>query len=109
MMAPVLEEGAAGRKVYLPEPMTMVRYDGKEFYCTAAERGEISIEAAPNEVVFFILKDKLIPVGKDVKNTGEIDFEQLFLLGDGREYALYADDGLSRDYSPDHIRMLYKI
>lgn len=31
MMTPILEEGATTRKVYLPEDMTMVKYNGKEY------------------------------------------------------------------------------
>lgn len=106
MLAPILEEGKATRKVYLPEDMTMVRYDGREFACTPAAKGEMTIEAQLNEVVFFILKDRLVPVGKDIKNTRQIDFSQLTMLGDGQEYALYADDGMTRDYSLDKIRLL---
>lgn len=50
-----------------------------------------------DEVVFFVLKDKLVPVGED-----------LILLGNGTEYQLYEDDGLTKDYSLDNIRILRK-
>lgn len=108
MMVPILEEGKTARKVYLPEDMTMVKYDGREFVCTPAAKGEMTIEAQLNEVVFFILKDRLIPIGRDIQNTRQVDFNDLTLLGDGKKYALYADDGLSRDYSLDRIKILRK-
>lgn len=108
MIAPILEEGSITRRVYLPEDMTMVKYDGREFACSAEKKGTMTIEARLNEVVFFIRRNRLVPVGKDVKNTRDIDFDHLTLLGDGQTYELYADDGLTRDYSPDHIRLLKK-
>lgn len=108
MAAPVLEEGAKGRSVYLPEDMMMVRYNGKEFACTSVKQGEMFVEVSLNEVVFFILKDKLVPFGKALKNTSELSFEGLELLGDGAEYQLYVDDGLTREYSLEHIKILKK-
>ena len=106
MMTPIIEEGAVSRKVYLPEPMTMVKYSGGAFACSKAEPGEMTIEADYNEVVFFIRKGRLVPIGKAVMNTREIDFEHLTLLGDGKAYELYADDGMTREYSLENIRVL---
>lgn len=108
MAAPVLEEGAKGREIYLPEDMTMVRYNGKEFTCTSVCKGSMFVEVALNEVVFFILKDKLVPVGKELKNSSEMSFEDLTLLGDGSEYSLYEDDGMTKTYSLDNIKILKK-
>lgn len=108
MITPILEEGATSRSVYLPEDMTMVTYNGVDFVCEPALKGEFVIHAKLHEVVFFIRKGKLLPIGKDVKNTRDIDFTQLTLLGDGTEYALYSDDGLTRDYNLEHnIKLLY--
>lgn len=108
MMTPILQEGAITRQVYLPEDMTMVKYDGREFICTAAKKGDMTIEARLNEVVFFILRDRLLPVGNDIKNTRDMDFDHLTLLGGGQAYELYADDGMTREYSLDNIRLLQK-
>ena len=49
---------------------------------------------------------KLLPIGKAILNTKEIDFENLELVGDGAEYALYADDGVCREYGVDRLRVL---
>lgn len=106
MMTPIVREGQTKRTVYLPEDMTMVKYDGHDFRCTPAQKGELTIEAALNEVVFFVLKDQLVPIGKEISNSRDVDFDALTLLGDGSEYALYADDGLTRDCTLNNLRIL---
>ena len=108
MIAPIVEEGAVTRSVYLPEDMTMVKYDGNEFVCGEASKGEMEIEVQLHEVVFFVRKDKLIPVGKAGMNTKEIDLEDVILLGDGNTYELYADDGMTREYSLNCLHLLCK-
>lgn len=108
MMTPIIHEGENRRTVYLPEDMTMVRYDGRDFATTSVTKGEMTIEVQLNEIVFFVLKDKLVPVGKAISNTSEIDWSDLTLLGDGTEYALYQDDGLSRDCTLENVRILRK-
>ena len=108
MIAPIITEGAVERKVYLPEDMTMVKYDGENFTCTDAQKGEMTIHAELNEAVFFIRKGKLLPVGKAITSTAQIDFEDLQLLGDGETYHLYSDDGLTRDCSMNNVRVLRK-
>lgn len=108
MMVPVIKEGAVSRMAYLPEDMTMVTYDGSVFTCVPAAKGEITFRAELNEVVFFILKDKLVPVGKPVSNTAQMDFGDLTLLGTGGTYSVYIDDGLTTECTPDHFRVLRK-
>lgn len=106
MMTPLIQEGKTERTVYLPEDMTMVRYDGKNFTTTFAACGEHTIHAELHEIVFFVRKGKLMPVGKPAANTAQVDFEDLCLLGDGDAYALYADDGITRNCTLDNVRIL---
>lgn len=108
MMTPIVRQGQTRRQVYLPEDMTQVRWNGREFLCEAAKKGERTIEAALGEVVFFIRKGTLVPVGKAIASTAEADFDHLTLLGDGQEYDLYADDGLTRNCTMDNVRKLTK-
>lgn len=108
MMTPIVRQGQTRRQVYLPEDMTQVRWNGREFLCEAAKKGERTIEAALGEVVFFIRKGTLVPVGKAIASTAEADFDDLTLLGDGQEYDLYADDGLTRNCTMDNVRKLTK-
>lgn len=107
MMTPVLKEGETEREVYLPEDMTEVKYDGKNFLCSPAKRGIATITAELNEIVFFIRKGKLVPVGKGAKNTKSLDLSDVVLLGDGESYEQYLDDGFTKDYE-NNIRILKK-
>lgn len=108
MMTPIIRQGETKRKVYLPEAMTQVRYDGHSFHCTPMESGVHTIEVKPHEVVFFILKDTLLPIGKEITNTRDVDFENLQLLGDGETYDLYADNGMTRDCTMANLRTLHR-
>jgi len=103
MMTPILEEGETTRNVYLPEQMTMVKYDGTEFHTMLVEAGMRRIEVELNEIVFFVLKDKLVPIGKAVNNTREIDFKEIQFLGDGKGYEMYIDDGMTKEYDLKNI------
>ncbi len=107
MIAPIVREGEVQRQVFLPEEMTMVIYDG-EFRCSPCPAGWRTVHAELDEAVFFIRKNKLLPVGKVISNTREYDVENLALLGDGRTYELYTDDGLSLDCTTANIRTLVK-
>lgn len=106
MVAPVLQKGAKGRSVYLPERMTQVRWTGRAFETLSLPAGEHFVEVPLGEVVFYIRKGKLLPVGEGGMHTGETDLSAVTLLGDGDEYAQYLDDGFTRDVSEKNIRIL---
>ena len=59
-------------------------------------------------MVFFIRKGKLLPIGAAVQSTAELDLKAVTLHGDGDSYALYTDDGESREVSLDNITLLRK-
>lgn len=106
MIAPIVKKGATSRSVYLPEDMTMVRYDGKNFVCSPCSKGEHQIEIPLEQAVFFIRKGQLLPVGKAVTNSRDVTVDDLQLLGDGKTYELYWDDGMTRNCTEDNIRIL---
>ena len=106
LIAPVLEKGAKGRRVYLPEAMTEVRWDGASFSARQAAAGEHFVKVPLGEVVFYIRKGKLLPVGGAAMHTGEADLAAVTLLGDGEEYEQYLDDGVTRSVSEGNIRLL---
>ena len=108
MITPVIEKGATGRKVWLPENMTEVRYDGKTFQCTAVSAGEREITVKLNEVVFYIRKGKCIPICNGAKNTTSLDLKQVQLIGDGSSYEQYVDDGLTKDVKKENVVVLRK-
>lgn len=97
MIAPVLEEGVKGRIVYLPEPMTEVRFSSEGFTCMDVCAGERTVMVPLNQVVFYIRQGKLVPVGKSAANTAELDLMDVELLGSGADYEQYVDDGYTKE------------
>ena len=78
MIAPVYEQNAAGRYVYLPEDMRMIRfraYDDRDEETLAA--GDHYVPAALNEVLVFIRPGHKLPLAKPALRVGDIDFEDL--------------------------------
>ena len=108
MIAPIVEKDATVRTVYLPEDMTQVCYDGKDFHCTPCSQGEHQVEIPYDQVVFYIRKGKLLPVGKAATNSREVTVDDLVLLGDGESYELYWDDGITRDCTQGNVKVLKK-
>ena len=102
MLAPVYEQNAEGRYVYLPEKMKMVTMRSLADYDTRElEAGHHYIYVSLDEVVFFIRPDHMIPLSGGGQNVDEVDFHRLNLLGyvvNKAEYELYDDDGYTRDY-----------
>ncbi len=103
MLAPVYTQNAVGRYVYLPEEMKLVRMRSLDDYDTEIlTKGHHYVKADLNELIFFIRKGKAIPVGKSAENTALLCDDTLVLMGyDGTGYALYSDDGISKNYSID--------
>ena len=101
MIAPVYTQNALGRYVYLPEDMRAVRLKaGGELEFSDMAKGHHFVEIPLNEVVFYIRKDKCIPLAKSALSTDAMDFDNLELIGfEGAEYELYTDDGMSSDMS----------
>ena len=88
--------------------MTEVRWNGKEFVTLEVPAGERFVTVPLGEVVFYIRKGKCIPVGKGGMNTMGIDLSDVTLLGGGKEYTQYLDDGFTRDCSAQNLRVLSK-
>ncbi|MDO5124196.1 MAG: glycoside hydrolase family 31 protein [Eubacteriales bacterium] len=109
MIAPVYTQNALGRYVYLPEDMTAVRMTGGELSYTEMHKGHHFVEIAENEVVFFIRAGKAIPLCKAAKCVEDLDLDTIELVGTGKEYLLYTDDGFSKDYeNPANFKTLKK-
>lgn len=114
MIAPVYEQNAAGRYVYLPEDMTLIRYtagpDGDgAFVREALPAGDHYVPVPLGDVVFFLRKGRCLPLADGGQCVADVDFENLHMLAcDGAQpYEYYHDDGVSRDYdNPRTIRWL---
>ena len=107
MMTPLVEKRKNKRTVYLPEDMTKVLYDGS-FHTSQLEKGYHEIHVRPNQVVFFIRKDCLVPIAEDAERVEQVDLETVTLLGTGTQYEQYLDDGQTKEYGEEHIRVLTK-
>ncbi len=83
MIAPIYEQNAKGRYVYLPEEMMLIRMTSPESYETVIlNKGHHYINADLNELTFFIRKDKAISWGQgNPQNVMEIDYSNLTKLG----------------------------
>ena len=97
MIAPVYEQNARGRCVYLPEDMLMVRFrSAADFDCIPMEKGTHYIDLAMNEFPLFIKKGHVIPLAKTAESVAKIGENDLTLLGwlaHGTAFTLYNDDG----------------
>ena len=97
MIAPVYEQNARGRNVYLPEDMLLVRFRSAEDYCLIPmEKGRHWIDLDLNEMPLFIRKGCIIPLSHGGEWVEQVDFTNLTLLGwveKDAAYQLYDDDG----------------
>lgn len=111
MLAPVYEQNAGGRYVYLPESMKLIRMKSlTEKSFEILPKGHHYIKVALDEVVFFIRPEKLLPLSKGGMCVAEVDFTDLeivdFITTAG-SYELYMDDGYSKDYeNSNNIKIL---
>lgn len=111
MIAPVYEQNAEGRYVYLPERMKLVRFkeDGTKEQ-EILEKGDHYVEVALTDVIFFIRPDHLIPMATGGQCVDEVDFDHPECIGfveNVAEYEYYNDNGYEKDYeNPAHITVL---
>ena len=108
MIAPVYEQNAEGRYVYLPERMKLVRFK-KDGSCEEEilEAGDHYVDVALTDVVVFVRPDHLIPLSKGGQCVADVDFEDLQYLSfveNEAVYEYYHDDGYEKDYeNPAHM------
>ena len=100
MIAPVYEQNAVGRSVYLPEDMLCVRFrSARDFDCTPLRQGSHYVRLALNEALLFIRKNSIVPLCTcDARSTEDLDNGHFALLGwvaDRAEMNLYTDNGHS--------------
>ena len=109
MIAPVCEQNAVGRVVYLPENMKKVVFkaDGAVDVEDIAP-GFNYVKLALNEVMCFIREGHCIPVGEAVEWVDDLDYSSIRMIGyPGAHYDLYNDDGIHKDYdNPKNIETL---
>ncbi|MBE5796172.1 MAG: alpha-glucosidase [Clostridiales bacterium] len=99
MIAPVYEQNARGRHVYLPEDMLLVRFRSSTDYdLVPMQKGHHWLRLQLNEFPLFIRKGHVIPMAGAAEYVEAIDASALTLLGwldHGTVITLYDDDGES--------------
>ncbi|MBR6164511.1 MAG: alpha-glucosidase [Clostridia bacterium] len=97
MIAPVLEQNAAGRYMYLPEEMLMIRFRSPEDYdLLELPPGDHRISLSLGEFPLFVRKNHavlLCPGGDSSETLNDHDFTALCLADRPVSYDLYRDDG----------------
>lgn len=103
MIAPIYEQNAVGRYVYLPEDMLLVVFKSSAVRrYQVLKKGIHYISADINEVPIFIRKNKLLPLCRTSDCTDNMDtsmFEIIAYTNENIEYMMYEDDGTTRDYN----------
>ena len=112
MIAPVYEQNAEGRYVYLPEKMKMVRFkvDGTTEE-EILEAGHHYVNISLTDVVVFVRPNHLIPMSSGGLCVEDVDFENLqyisYIENGEAVYEYYHDNGYEKDYeNPEHIRVI---
>ena len=113
MIAPVLEQNAFGRYVYLPEEMKLIRFrSASEYEQEIMEKGHHYVECALDEVLVFLRPDHLLPLAAGGESVEDVDFsaEALKVLEFARTsavYEYYRDNGTEKDYeNPEHYHRI---
>ena len=107
MIAPVYNQNAKGRYVYLPEEMAMLRFRGVDDYDTEIlPAGHHYVEAGLFEMLVFVRPDKILVLTDGGEYTDEVDCDHvkaLVFVNTKADYVWYEDDGMGKDYeNPDN-------
>lgn len=99
MLAPVCEQNAAGRYVYLPEEMKLYRFRAPGDYdAEILPPGDHYVPCALREVLLFVRKGRMIPFGESAEHVESLSGEIRACLAFGEEasYELYDDGGTEK-------------
>ena len=107
MIAPVYNQNAKGRYVYLPEEMAMLRFRGVDDYDTEIlPAGHHYVEAGLFEMLVFVRPNKILVLTDGGEYADEVDcnhVKALAFVKTKAEYVWYEDDGMGKDYeNPDN-------
>ena len=97
MIAPVYEQNAAGRYVYLPEDMLFIRFRSAQDYdLQPLEKGDHWIDLSLGEFPLFVKKNHAVPLCPGGESSELLDDTTFTLLGQIEQegtLSLYRDDG----------------
>lgn len=102
MLAPVYQQNAVGRNVYMPERMKLLRFHrGEIIFEQIYERGYHYVEMPLGDVCVFLRENHILPLSSGGENVEEVDRENLEMYAFGRDiqsYEYYMDDGVTKEY-----------
>ena len=105
MIAPIYEQNAKGRMVYLPEKMLLWRANAFENMSATQfeeiEAGYHYLKVDLEQLLIFIRPGKLLPLVTPMDRVSKLKINELTVVGYGGEsakYELYEDDGESFDF-----------
>jgi alpha-D-xyloside xylohydrolase len=108
LVAPVTEQGATSRKVYLPGGTDWYNYWTKE-RVTGGQSIEVS--APIDTIPLFVRAGSIVPLGAEVENTGQVQklAKVRVYPGASGDFTMYQDDGKTYDYEKgnSHITTLH--
>ena len=111
MIAPVLEQNASGRYVYLPEDMLMIRFrSAADYDLVPLGRGDHRIDLKLNEFPLFVKKNHPVLLCAGGESSALLDDRRLTAIcrmDRDVAYDLYRDDGISP--SPDLEKSLSRV
>ncbi len=111
MIAPVCEQNAAGRFVYLPEDMLLIRFrSAADYDLVPLEKGDHWVDLALGEFPLFVKKNRAVLLCPGGEYTEELDFSRFTAVGwiEAETFCdLYRDDGMTAD--PDLAAGLTRI
>ena len=80
MIAPVYEQNASGRTVYLPEDMAFFKLSGERITKEILPKGTQYVNVALNEVPVFVKRRKRVPLCRPALRTAQLDPEAVEYL-----------------------------
>lgn len=90
LLAPVCEQNARGRYVYLPEKMLCVKYRSLEdMEQMVYEKGHHYIPVGLDELIFFVRPNHMLVLGNKANRTTELKEEEYRVIGFEAEHAEY--------------------
>ncbi|MCC5909604.1 MAG: alpha-glucosidase [Clostridiaceae bacterium] len=102
MIAPLYEENAIGRYVWLPEEMLLWGvHKNHEGNYRVMEKGDHYLEVALEETPIFIRKNKMLVLGKTGLNVEALDHRELQMIAfvdTKASYIYYDDDGKTKEF-----------
>ena len=110
MIAPVYEQNARGRYVYLPEDMLLWKVQQHDaFDMQVVTQGHHYLDVALEQLPLFIRKDRMLPLteSSDWVEQKHHEFLDVVVYLDSRaSHTLYHDDGLSKQWQKGHCAEL---